>query len=37
MSERNRLRSVLTLVQLNGIIPIRTTPLYILNTIASPL
>ena len=37
MSERNRLRSVLTLVQLNGIIPIRTTPLYILNTLASPL
>jgi ABC-2 type transport system permease protein len=37
MSERNRLRSVLTLVQLNGVIPIRTTPLYILNTIASPL
>jgi ABC-2 type transport system permease protein len=37
MSERNRLRSVLTLVQLNGIIPIRTTPLYILNLLASPL
>jgi len=37
MSERNRLRSVLTLVQLNGLIPIRTTPLYILNTLASPL
>jgi ABC-2 type transport system permease protein len=37
MSERNRLRSVFTLVQLNGIIPIRTTPLYILNLLASPL
>jgi len=37
MSERNRLRSILTLVELNGIIPIRTTPLYILNTLASPL
>jgi len=37
MSERNRLRSILTLVQLNGIIPIRTTPLYIVNTLASPL
>ena len=37
MSERNRLRSILTLIQLNGIIPIRTTPLYIVNTLASPL
>jgi len=37
MSERNRLRSVFTLVLLNGIIPIRTTPLYILNLLASPL
>jgi ABC-2 type transport system permease protein len=37
MSERNRLRSVLTLVQLNGLIPIRTTPLYIVNLLASPL
>jgi ABC-2 type transport system permease protein len=37
MSERNRLRSVFTLVQLNGIIPIRTTPLYIVNLLASPL
>lgn len=37
MSERNRLRSVFTLVLLNGIIPIRTTPLYIVNLLASPL
>ncbi|HLM70123.1 MAG TPA: ABC transporter permease [Thermoplasmata archaeon] len=37
MSERNRLRSILTLVQLNGLIPIRTTPLYIVNLLASPL
>ena len=37
MSARNRLRSVLTLIELNGLIPIRTTPLYILNTLASPL
>ncbi|MGP8076105.1 MAG: ABC transporter permease [Thermoplasmata archaeon] len=37
MSERNRLRSILTLVQLNGFIPIRTTPLYIVNLLASPL
>lgn len=37
MSERNRLRSILTLVQLNGVIPIRTTPLYIVNLLASPL
>jgi len=37
MSERHRLRSLLTLVQLNGIIPIRTQPLYLLNLLASPL
>lgn len=37
MSERNRLRSIFTLVELNGIIPIRTTPLYIVNLLASPL
>ena len=37
MSERNRLRSLLTLVWLNGIVPIRDQPLYILNLVASPL
>jgi ABC-2 type transport system permease protein len=37
MSERNRLRSLLTLVQLNGLIPIRTQPLYLVNLVASPL
>lgn len=37
MSERNRLRSLLTLVQLNGLIPIRTQPLYLINLLASPL
>ena len=37
MSERNRLRSLLTLVQINGLIPIRTQPLYLVNLIASPL
>ena len=37
MSERNRLRSILTLVYLNGIVPIRDQPLYILNLLASPL
>ena len=37
MSERNRLRSIFTLVLLNGLIPIRTTPLYIVNLLASPL
>ena len=37
MSERNRLRSLLTLVQINGLIPIRTQPLYMVNLIASPL
>jgi len=37
MSERNRLRSLGTLVWLNGIVPIRDQPLYILNLLASPL
>ncbi|HTT73758.1 MAG TPA: ABC transporter permease [Thermoplasmata archaeon] len=37
MSVRNRLRSLLTLVVLNGLIPIRTQPLYIVNLLASPL
>ena len=37
MSERHRLRSLLTLVQLNGLIPIRTQPLYLVNLLASPL
>ncbi len=37
MSERNRLRSLFTLVLLNGVIPIRTQPLYLLNLLASPL
>ena len=37
MSERNRLRSVLTLVTINGLIPIRTQPLYLVNLVASPL
>jgi ABC-2 type transport system permease protein len=34
---RHRLRSLLTLVQINGIIPIRTQPLYLLSLIATPL
>lgn len=37
MSERHRLRSVLTLIELNGLIPIRTQPLYLINLLASPL
>jgi ABC-2 type transport system permease protein len=37
VSERNRLRSLFTLVQINGLIPIRTQPLYLINLIASPL
>ncbi len=37
MSARHRLRSVLTLVFLNGVIPIRTQPLFLLNLVASPL
>ena len=37
MSARHRLRSVFTLVFLNGVIPIRTQPLFLLNLVASPL
>ncbi len=37
MSERHRLRSLFTLVLLNGLIPIRTQPLYLVNLLASPL
>ena len=37
MSERHRLRSLLTLVVINGVIPIRTQPLYLVNLLASPL
>jgi len=37
MSQRNRLRSLFALVLLNGVIPIRTQPLYVVNLLASPL
>ncbi|MGB6499900.1 MAG: ABC transporter permease [Thermoplasmata archaeon] len=37
MTERHRLRSLWTLVKLNGLIPIRTQPLYLVNLLASPL
>ncbi len=37
MSDRHRLRSLGTFVQLNGLIPIRTQPLYLVNLVASPL
>ncbi|MCI4366398.1 MAG: hypothetical protein L3K08_01465 [Thermoplasmata archaeon] len=37
MSERRRLRSILTIAYLNGVIPIRTQPLYLVNLVASPL
>jgi ABC-2 type transport system permease protein len=37
MSERHRLRSMFTLVMINGLIPIRTQPLFLLSLIASPL
>jgi ABC-2 type transport system permease protein len=37
MSERHRLRSLFTLVLLNGVIPIRTQPLYLASILASPL
>jgi len=37
VSARHRLRSVGALVLLNGLIPIRTQPLYLVNLLASPL
>lgn len=37
MTPRNRLRSFFALVYLNGILPIQAQPLYLINTIASPL
>jgi len=37
VTERHRLRSLGTLVVLNGLIPIRTQPLYLVNLLASPL
>jgi ABC-2 type transport system permease protein len=37
MSRRNRLRSLFSLVTINGLIPIRTQPLYLVNLVASPL
>lgn len=37
MTERHRLRSLWTLTFMNGVVPMRTQPLYLLNTIASPL
>ncbi len=37
MSERHRLRSFVALVYVSGILPMRSQPLYLLNTIASPL
>ncbi|MGI0054236.1 MAG: ABC transporter permease [Thermoplasmata archaeon] len=37
MSERHRLRSAFALVQINGIVPIRTQPFYLISIVASPL
>ena len=37
MTARHRLRSLTTLAFMNGVVPMRTQPLYLLNTIASPL
>jgi len=37
VTERHRLRSLGTLIVLNGLIPIRTQPLYLVNLLASPL
>jgi len=34
---RHRLRSILTLTYLNGVLPIRSQPLYLINLVASPL
>jgi ABC-2 type transport system permease protein len=34
---RRRLRALLTLTYLNGVLPIRTQPLYLINVVASPL
>jgi len=34
---RHRLRALLTLTYLNGLLPIRTQPLYLINVVASPL
>jgi ABC-2 type transport system permease protein len=36
-TERHRLRSILTLAYTNGIVPMRTQPLYLLGVMASPL
>lgn len=37
MIARHRLRSLLTLTYLNGILPIRSQPLYLINLVGSPL
>jgi ABC-2 type transport system permease protein len=37
VSERNRLRSIGTLIQINGIVPIRTQPFYLVSIVAQPL
>ncbi len=37
MTNRNRLRSIMNIAYLNGIIPIRTQPLYLINLIAQPM
>lgn len=36
MTGRRRLRAFLTLAYLNGVVPIRTQPLYLINVLASP-
>jgi ABC-2 type transport system permease protein len=37
VSERNRLRSIATLIRINGIVPIRTQPFYLISIVAQPL
>jgi ABC-2 type transport system permease protein len=37
VSERNRLRSIATLIRINGVVPIRTQPFYLVSIVAQPL
>lgn len=37
MSERHRLRSLLRLAYMNGVVPMRTQPMYLLSVLASPI
>ena len=37
VTQRHRLRSLMTIAYLNGVLPIKTQPLYLINLVASPL